>query len=440
MDGRLKTPVREGRGSLDTTNLNGASSISARRLRILYASGPGDALGMFERWTKGNAADAQVSLTYSGQFFDACHGFDADVQVVGCGLKQEPRQIGRYRFCSKPTPFANSTNGLLFHLGQWWYGIWLWWCAIRFRADVALVSQGTHWHMLSLMAICGIRVIPSLHTNFWPRGCQPRQVGPGRRVVTFLDRLFWKRGAWATLVLSPEVQRQLSQITGPVRGPVLRWRLLFPGNVLNRLAPPDATVRPFRIVYGGRLERGKGVFDLLETARRLESARPGTFHWDICGDGAAGAELGTMVRTSGLEHVVTLHGLLDGPSLLEVMERSHVMVVPTTASMAEGFARSAAESVMAGRPVVLSSVVPAVEELGDAALEVPAGNIDAYEAAFSRLADDEGHFQEKVIACAAVRKQFQNPGQSWGSAVRCLLQAASRGGEPEAAAKEFAAQ
>jgi glycosyltransferase involved in cell wall biosynthesis len=290
--------------------------------------------------------------------------------------------------------------------------------------------------MLALMWLLGVKVVPSIHTSFWPRGA--RTFSAGKRLVWLLDRWFWRRCAWATLALSSEIQRQLADIVGEARGPILRWRLQFPMGIFERVPPARHDVRPFRIMYGGRLERPKGVFEMLEVAALLEKERPGAFIWEMCGEGGDAAALREETRSRGLEHVFLLPGQQNQEQLLGVFSRAHAVVVPTTANMTEGFARSAAEAVMARRPVVVSSVVPAGEDLGGAALEVRSSDIAGYADAFRRLADDPAYYASLVDACDAARRQFERVGQSWGAAVRLLLTAARDKRDARWAAEEFA--
>ena len=60
---------------------------------------------------------------------------------------------------------------------------------------------------------------------------------------------------------------------------------------------------------------------------------------------------------------------------METLSWAHAMIVPTTSEFKEGFAMVAAESVLAGRPVVLSDVVPAWESLDCAAIKCDTNSV-----------------------------------------------------------------
>ena len=54
----------------------------SRRLRILYAAGPGDVVGTYRHWKSGVDDPSQVAITYSAQFYQLCKELDADGYVI----------------------------------------------------------------------------------------------------------------------------------------------------------------------------------------------------------------------------------------------------------------------------------------------------------------------------------------------------------------------
>ena len=65
-----------------------------------------------------------------------------------------------------------------------------------------------------------------------------------------------------------------------------------------------------------------------------------------------------------------------------------------------------AEAVLAGRPVVSSSVNPAIDVLGDAFVAAQPDDVDSYVAAIRRLAEDGADYARRVAACTAVQQPF----------------------------------
>jgi glycosyltransferase involved in cell wall biosynthesis len=110
--------------------------------------------------------------------------------------------------------------------------------------------------------------------------------------------------------------------------------------------------------------------------------------------------------------------------LRRIYARAHSVIVPTTAEFAEGFNMVVAEAVLAGRPVVTSAVCPAVHYLGDAVVQVPVDDVDAYERAIERLADDPKFYAQTRDAGSAVRERFFDPQNSFGAGLEGVLRAA----------------
>ena len=98
-------------------------------------------------------------------------------------------------------------------------------------------------------------------------------------------------------------------------------------------------------------------------AQKIEACAPGRVHWDVCGDGTDYERLRLIRhREMGLDSVVALHGW--------ICPEMHAVIVPTRSNFAEGFAMTAAEAILSGRPVITKNrVVPALEVLREACVE-----------------------------------------------------------------------
>ena len=80
-----------------------------------------------------------------------------------------------------------------------------------------------------------------------------------------------------------------------------------------------------------------------------------------------------------------------------------------------------AEGVLAGKPVITSSVCTALEYVRDAVLEVPPDDVKAYGDAILRLADDAELYESKRRGCTVCQSQFYDSARGWGAAVRQML-------------------
>jgi glycogen synthase len=392
---------------------------SARPLRVLYAAGPGDVIGTFEHWKHGQDDPTSVALTYSGQFYNAVRALHAQAYVIS---QRDTGRLVRDRafvFEDRNNRFQ-AASGIRYHVGQIIYGLRLWITALRFRAEAAVVSAGTHWFVLSLLALSGVRVIPTLHCAFWPAGYRPG--GMLRRTIQWLDGLFWRKFAYATVCVSPECERQVRAITKGrnLRGPVYQVRAQYHEGTLDTI-PPAAHALPLRVMFAGRIERSKGVFDLLDVIEQLHRKRPGSFTVEFCGSGAALDTLRDDIQRRGLGAVAAAPGRLNAPEMREAFARAHVVVVPTTREFAEGLNKVAVEAVLAGRPVITSRLANASDVLRGAVIEVPPGDVGAYRAALERLAEDAAAYDAARAACAAAQSMFYDRSLGWESAIRQIL-------------------
>jgi glycogen synthase len=68
------------------------------------------------------------------------------------------------------------------------------------------------------------------------------------------------------------------------------------------------------VIYVGRVQREKGVFDVVEIADRLERKYPGRLRYEVCGSGSDLEELKQAIEGRRLGEVVKVMGRLKRPS------------------------------------------------------------------------------------------------------------------------------
>jgi len=377
-------------------------------MRILYALGPGDVVEAYRRWRTGKDVPSEMSITFSGQFFDLCRTSGWQAWAVSSHPRRERIEDGPFIVENRPKRWA-SRRGLEFHIAQIAYGLSIIRTARRYRADLVVADSGTtHWFILSLLPWMRIRVIASLHNVLWPNGFKPD--GRIHRLLHRLNGRFWRHTADATLCVSPECRRQVLELAGRTRGPIHEYRAMYQPGFWDTVPPPRPyNGGPFRILFAGRVEANKGVFDLLAMAERLEQRVPGRIHWDVCGTGTASTELARQVQHRGLGRFVHAHGHLNRTSLRDAYARSHLIIIPTRSDFREGMPRAAAEAVLAGRPVLTSRLANACDVLGEAVIEVEPENIDAYVATILRLLRDRDFYERCRRHCASAARQFYDP-------------------------------
>jgi len=390
------------------------------KIRIAYLSGPCDAPAVYQEWSKSEQQD-YFGTNYMKQFLRVCDELDAEAYVV-TNLPGESKQckMGRFIFDNHPNP--SGLSGFKWHLA------FVPWFArvipkiIRFKPTVLVVTANEpYWFLLAPLAWFGIPIIPSFHGVLW-RKFGRRKLSS--RITWQLNRLFIMRHLEAIVVTSNDITRQLSDLLGPniSRIRVARHFPSYPISQFASVPSPDLTNRPpFRVFFIGRIETNKGIYDIVEIARRLEAKRKGAFQFDICGEGGQLENLRSVVASLGLQNAVLCHGYCSAQKVANLLGASHAFIVPTKSDYEAGFEMVCAEAILANRPLITSAVCPALEDLREACVEVEPDHVEQYCEAILRLNDDPELYSRKKAACAALHEPFYDPKQSWATKVKDVL-------------------
>lgn len=391
-----------------------------QRYRILFAIGPGDVVQAYRDWKSGQATISETSLTFSGQTFDFCRANQLEIWAISAHPRSEWIEDGKFRIENRPKHPSGDVRGLRYHLRQLRYAASLLLSALRYKTDLIVVDSGTtHWFFLALFKLTGIRVVANLHNVYWPAGYPPKS--KIHKLIMLLDGWFFARFADASMGVSPECERQVSALAGrPV--PFFQYRAQFREDDFHALKAPDYDLRPFRVMFAGRVERNKGVFDLIDIAARLQQRRPYQVVFDICGGGGAYDELQTVVKERQLDDVVKLHGKLIRPELLRVYEQSHLVIIPTRSDFCEGVPMVGAEAVLAGRPVLSSRVSNALDVLDEAIIEARTEDVEDYVGKIGHLLDYRDSYNKCASACTIVSRQFIDRSRGMTAALAKLLE------------------
>jgi glycogen(starch) synthase len=396
---------------------------SLRPLRILYAAGPGDVIGTYRHWSAGRDDPSQVAVTYSGQFYDFCRENGAAGYVISSNARKEKLTDGHLTIEHRPTFFQRGP-GPLYHLGQVLSGLRLVISAVRFRADFAVVADGAHWFVLGLMPWLGTRVVPTLHCVLWPKHKPPG--GVVNRMIRRLNARFFRCRVSAVMSLSNDITEQVREMLGDTRVPIIPFLPTYRPESFGEGFGPPPPPPPFRVFFAGRIEKNKGVFDLLDIARFFTTENHVDVEFDLCGDGSQLESLRQATAAAGLQDRFRLHGHSTKPFMRQMYEQCHVVIVPTTSDFVEGFNKVVAEAVLAGRPVITSSVCPALEYVREAVMEVPPDQTRAYGDAILKLKSDPSLYEIKRLASASVRRQFYDPQKGWKAALQTAVDSADQ--------------
>ena len=124
----------------------------------------------------------------------------------------------------------------------------------------------------------------------------------------------------------------------------------------------------------------------------------------------------------------------------EMYSQTHVVIVPTTTDFIEGFNKVVAEGILAGKPVITSSVCPALEYVADGIVEVPPNDTQAYGTAIIRLHEDRSLYESKRRGCTALQEQFYDPDRGWAAALKRMLDRLFDESPTKSASRNFMAE
>lgn len=371
--------------------------------RVFFASAGGaNIIASHRAWREGRDNPTEVSITFSAQIEEACHQIEAKVFLVSDRGDGEILEDGDYRLEHRVKP---SGKGLSYFWSELQYCLALLGAARSFGADIALIDSGvTQFFLLRLFPLFGIPVVPILHNCLWARGYRPKS--RGQRLIQWLDGRFWRRVPYATIAVSPEAERQVEELAGPVHPPIKQIRAQFHRSFFANIPPPDPAALPFEVMFIGRVVEPKGVLDIPRMAQFIEDRFPGLVRWTICGRGNALDDVRALVTELSVEHVVDVPGWVSLQKLRGLYAKSHAWIVPTRSGFAEGLAMTAAESIMAGRPIVSNPIVPALEILRPATSAAVSNDWQSHAEAVLAIARDRNRYHQLQASCAPLAEQF----------------------------------
>lgn len=397
------------------------------QLRVVSLDGPGDVAGTFRRWLEGREDRSVTHVAFSGQLFDACAELKAELRMIGEHPRLERVEGGSFVVEHRGNGSLGK-RGVAYHGAELGHALRTLEELRRYRPHAVIMGMRPHPFLMRALQLGGTRLIYSLHNVLWPKFAAPTRT---QRTFNRLNASAL-RGAAAVLCVSEDIKRQVRAITGGRCAPFVDFLPSFKGQDFEGIRPPDPDARPFRVLYAGRIEVDKGVFDVLEIARRLRDAGRSDIEFEICGDGSALPELRARAREWRLEDRFVLRGWCERPQMLESFGRSHVVLVPTTTAFVEGFNMVVVEALLAQRPTISSAVCPALEYVERGVRVVPPNAVGAYADAIAELADDRAAYRSLQAGALASARRFLDDALSFRSAILHVLRAIAEDREVEA--------
>jgi len=119
--------------------------------------------------------------------------------------------------------------------------------------------------------------------------------------------------------------------------------------------------RTLNLLFLSRLEKSKGIYELIEAYKRLRSHATFKFTLSICGDGFELEPLREMIQASNLEDIKVV-GFVSGVQKKQAFNNAHVFVFP---SHSEGMPNAVLEAMGFGLPVITTPVGGVIDFFGE---------------------------------------------------------------------------
>ena len=391
----------------------------ADMLKIFYASaGAADLIESHRWWKAGSDNPNEVSITFSGQIESAVEELDGTAYMLSHHPDGRTLTDGRFTFEHRGRAPA---SGWRYYARELTYARGMVRTARSFGATVAVLDSGSiEIFLMPLFKRAGMKTVVVLHNTLWPHGF--RRTTGMRSKLARLERRFFERYCDGVIAVSPEAERQLRELAPAARCPVMQMRAQFHGDHFRDIPPPPPHGSvPFHLMFIGRLIEAKGALDLPVMARAIQQTHPGLVRWTICGQGDDHERLKAMVAEWNLGEVMDVRGWTSPADQPGIYAESHASIVPTRGSFSEGLAMTAAEAVLAGRPVVTNPVVPAHELLAPACILARTNDPQSHADAIVALATDRDRYERMRAACPDLIAPFLDREQGLTAVLQRML-------------------
>jgi glycosyltransferase involved in cell wall biosynthesis len=382
---------------------------AGEQARIAYIPGPGDVVGTFGHWLEGRHDPRVPVVAYSTMFYTLVEKLDATALVV-TQIDNAP-EIAHPRCRFVHVRPESRTGRINYALGRILDAIRLARTIADYRPHAVVVSTDAPtllFHMLPR----GARIVLSAHIAFWPRNRRRRD--PLARLKNAGLALGFRRLSSAVCT-SQECRDQIAALRGGAEALYVEIPQ-FPALITPQPRPATSARR---LLFLGRVEREKGVFDLLSAFERLSTRFPDA-SLDVAGVGTAMDNLAAQVAGSPCRERIRLLGWLQGADVHAALDNADLLVCPTRSS--EGLALVVVEAAAHGVPSVVSSVVPAQDLFPGGCSVFPADDVAALSRRLEDIMADDAAYAALRQAATADAGRFTDRSLSWGSALcRALL-------------------
>jgi glycosyltransferase involved in cell wall biosynthesis len=183
------------------------------------------------------------------------------------------------------------------------------------------------------------------------------------------------------------------------------------------------------VLFVGRIQKDKGVFDLLDACTDRLRDSPDTL-LVFAGEGSDSQELARRIAERGLQQQVLLLGMLPHSKLSGVIRQATVVVTPTRTNFPEGRCMATMEALVMGVPVIAPDwgPFPYLVRNEQNGLLFMGDSVDELKRAIVRVLDDGELYVRLRQGADASGKELRNPAVGFLQAVNAAFE---RAGAPK---------
>jgi glycosyltransferase involved in cell wall biosynthesis len=195
------------------------------------------------------------------------------------------------------------------------------------------------------------------------------------------------------------VSRSLEPILRSHAEPAGRCEVLLRGVDRKKFFPASKPVEKPRVLFVGRVEEDKGVFDLLAAWAQVRGTVRDAF-LTVAGPDRTGGRFLTTAGRFGVQDSIRLLGPVSHSTIPELMRNSRILCLP---SHKEGTPNCLTEALSCGLPVVATRVggIPDVVEHQRHGLLVDRGDVEGLAEALVTLLSDQARYSSQSSAAQA---------------------------------------
>lgn len=389
------------------------TSDSLNNRNVIYLAGPGDVHNTYKYWEEGLYDPGQLSKTYSSQFYDFCKEYEVEGLIISTNKNTCNCQYPGLKIKQASLALSANEGALAYHFSQLFYGFKILWEAMKFKADYAVVSYGTHWFMLFLLSLTKTKVIPSIHCTLLQRSNIETSIT--NKIINKLNGLFFKYSAHSMMTVSKEINVDIKNITNNNHKPIYEFLPTYPTDLVFPTKNIDHALHYKTLTYVGRLEKNKGIYSLLDAAEKLNIK----VTVNICGDGSI---LNDLKKYAGnAKQKVIVHGHCDQLKLKNILANTALLIVPTTKEFNEGFNKVIVEGMLSTTPVLTTKYCPAIKYVNDSVELFDPENIEELSNLILETLTDKEKYSIMSNSTQQYAKYFYNDENSWKKALSDII-------------------